>query len=136
MTDTSLDLKAGRILGTVKKMSAASQYEVKIPNGVAGIRGTIYNISADGVLSVISGTVVLAYVGSDGNPVTQQVREGQQYDAKTGQITPIPTALLQSWQRVARQLAMGGIPTPATFTVDRTVYFVSPITDEGGFFEL
>src|SRR5262249_26136213 len=53
VTETQLDLKAGRIFGTVKKLSAASVYEVKIPNGVAGIRGTIYLIGADGVLSVL-----------------------------------------------------------------------------------
>jgi hypothetical protein len=35
-TDTQLDLKAGHIYGVVKKMSAGSKYEVKIPNGVAG----------------------------------------------------------------------------------------------------
>ena len=40
VTETQLDLKAGHIFGMVKKMSAASKYEVKIPNGVAGIRGT------------------------------------------------------------------------------------------------
>ena len=27
-------------------MSAASKYEVKIPNGVAGVRGTLYDIQA------------------------------------------------------------------------------------------
>ena len=49
VTETQLDLKAGHIFGMVKKMSAASKYEVKIPNGVAGIRGTVYDISAEGV---------------------------------------------------------------------------------------
>ena len=73
VTETQLDLKAGRITGTVKKMSAASKYEVKIPNGVAGIRGTVYDISAEGVIKVLSGSVVLAYVGPDGAPVTQVI---------------------------------------------------------------
>ena len=36
VTETQLDLKAGHITGSVKKMSAASKYEVKMPNGVAG----------------------------------------------------------------------------------------------------
>src|SRR5215471_14798802 len=47
VSETQLDLQRGRIMGNVKKMSAASKYEVKIPNGVAGIRGTIYYITAD-----------------------------------------------------------------------------------------
>ena len=55
VTETQLDLKAGHIFGTVKKMSAASKYEVKIPNGVAGIRGTVYDISAEGVVKVSVG---------------------------------------------------------------------------------
>ena len=46
VTETQLDLKAGHIFGSVKKLSAASKYEVKIPNGVAGIRGSTYDISA------------------------------------------------------------------------------------------
>jgi len=41
ISDTQLDLKAGSIFGTVKKLAVGSKYEVKIPNGVAGIRGTI-----------------------------------------------------------------------------------------------
>ena len=73
VTETQLDLKAGHIFGMVKKMSAASKYEVKIPNGVAGIRGTVYDISAEGVVKVLSGSVVLAYVGPDGTTQTQVI---------------------------------------------------------------
>jgi hypothetical protein len=126
VTDTQLDLKAGRILGTVKKLSAASTYEIKIPNGVAGIRGTIYTISADGILSVLSGSVVLAIVAPDGTTTTQEVRAGQQYDAKTGQLTNIPESELQQRIKDARDIGRGPGVVPTTFTVDRTVYFVSP----------
>jgi hypothetical protein len=60
--ETQLDLRNGKILGNVKKMAAASKYEVKTPVGVAGIRGTEYAISADGKVQVYSGTVVLVYI--------------------------------------------------------------------------
>src|SRR5205814_9579473 len=73
VTETQLDRKAGRIFGSVKKMSAASKYEVKIPNGVAGIRGTIFEITAEGIIRVASGSVVLAFVGADGTVTTQEV---------------------------------------------------------------
>ena len=43
VTETQLDLKAGHIMGSVKKLSAASKYEVKIPNGVAGIAARCMN---------------------------------------------------------------------------------------------
>ena len=41
VSDTELDLRAGRIFFNVKKMSATSQFIIKIPNGVAGIRGSV-----------------------------------------------------------------------------------------------
>jgi hypothetical protein len=60
--ETKLDLKNGQILGSVKKMAAASKYEVKTPVGVAGIRGTEYSINSSGAVNVVSGTVVVVYV--------------------------------------------------------------------------
>ena len=36
--ETQLDLKSGRILGIVTKMAADSKYEIKTPNGVAGMK--------------------------------------------------------------------------------------------------
>src|ERR1051325_563380 len=50
VSETQLDLQRGRLFGNVKKMSGASKYEVKLPNGVAGIRGTIYTLNAQGVV--------------------------------------------------------------------------------------
>jgi len=39
VSETQLDLKQGRITGNVKKMSAASKYEVKLPNGGLAFAG-------------------------------------------------------------------------------------------------
>lgn len=39
-TDTMLDIRAGTVSGDVKKLSKASHYDIRTPNGVAGIRGT------------------------------------------------------------------------------------------------
>ncbi len=132
VTDTQLDLKAGRILGTVKKLSAASKYEIKIPNGVAGVRGTIYTVSADGILSVLSGSVVLSYVGADGTPKVQEVKAGQQYDAKTGVLSDIPESELKERIKDAKALRIGPNTPPITFTIDRTVYYVSPTIGQNG----
>jgi hypothetical protein len=91
VSETQLDLKAGRIFGSVKKMSAASKYEVKIPNGIAGIRGTIYEITAEGVVRVASGLVVLAWVGPDGTTITtQDIGAGYEYDARSQKLSPLP----------------------------------------------
>lgn len=96
VTETQLDLRSGKIFGTVKKMSAASRFEVKIPNGVAGVRGTVYFISADGVISVVSGSMVVAYTKGD-EVVTQVISSGWQFDTRTGQLNPIPPAAMNQF---------------------------------------
>src|SRR5258708_577781 len=132
VTETQLDLRAGKIFGNVKKMSAASKYEVKIPNGVAGIRGTIYQISADGVVQVLVGSVVIAYVGPDGTVVTQVVMGGEQFDARTGQLTAIPQYIIKDLVKEAKAARIGPSTPPTTFTVDHTIYYVSPTVGHNG----
>lgn len=128
VTDTELDLKAGSILGTVKKLGPSSKYEVKIPNGVAGIRGTIYFLSASGIVRVLTGSVVVAYVGPGGNVITQVVNSGEQFDINTGLVTPIDQATLNTMIRAA----LGLVPVtlqPITFIApDHRVFFVSPVS--------
>ena len=129
VTETQLDLRAGKIFGTVKKLSIASKYEVKLPNGVAGIRGTIYTISASGVVSVLSGSVVMAWVNADGTVVTQVVNAGETFDPATGLVTPIPS-FNQTEMIDAARMSGTAIETPTRYVVDETIYYVSPI--EGG----
>jgi hypothetical protein len=128
VSDTEMDLKAGSILGTVKKLTPSSKYEVKIPNGVAGIRGTIYFLSASGVLRVLTGSVVVAYVGSGGNVITQIVNAGEQFDTNTGLVTPIDVNIREMIIRGAWDFNIIGI-VPINFVApDQRVYFVSPAT--------
>ncbi len=77
LIETQLDLSAGRILGIVKKMAASSKYEVKTPNGVAGVRGTEFAISADGSAQVFSGTLIIVYI-VDGLPVPPTILRANQ----------------------------------------------------------
>jgi len=81
VTDTQLDLRAGRIFGTVKKLSAGSRYEVKIPNGVAGVRGTIYTLTALGDCSVYEGSIAMALTDSSGEVTTRIINAMQKYNA-------------------------------------------------------
>lgn len=83
--ETELDLKAGTILGSVKKLAAASKYEVKTPVGVCGIRGTEYRVSADGRVVVLKGWVRITFTLTGQPPVTIDVKEGQMV------IPPTPT---------------------------------------------
>lgn len=132
VTDTELDLKAGTILGTVKKLSPQSKYEVKIPAGVAGIRGTIYEISANGVIKVLSGMVLIAYVGPDGNIITQNINAGQEFDTSTGLVTTISAQDIHD-------LILNSMPfrffndRPTTYIApDHRIYFVSPTQNGQG----
>ncbi|HVV02559.1 MAG TPA: FecR domain-containing protein [Verrucomicrobiae bacterium] len=126
VTDTQLDLKSGRIFGSVKKMSAASKYEVKLPNGVAGIRGTTYMISSDGTVQVSSGSVVLAWVSADGTVTTKVVVGGQQFNPSTGEISPLAASALSLMHTIESDTRVF-LFLPTRFRVDRTVYHVSPV---------
>ena len=73
VVETQLNLTAGTIAGTVRRLPAGSKYEVKTPSAVVGIKGdkdvTKYVISANGVTHIIQGAAVIVYI----NPVTQQM---------------------------------------------------------------
>jgi len=130
VTDTQLDLRAGRIMGTVKKMSAASRYEVKFPTGVAGIRGTTYTIDASGVVRVLVGSLVLSYL-KDGVVVTQVVNQREQFDPATGKITPIPLADIGPIEDQINQIAGLAYEGPTSYTYDKTIIYVSPTVGFG-----
>jgi hypothetical protein len=128
VSETQLDLKAGRITGSVKKMSAASKYEVKLPNGVAGVRGTVFDITADGVVRVFVGSMVVAWVDSKtGNVVTQVVMGGQQYDARSNQISPIAEADMQAFDHMVGSMRFAAPVAPTTLASDKTLLNVSPV---------
>ncbi|HPY31007.1 MAG TPA: FecR family protein [Verrucomicrobiota bacterium] len=129
--ETQLDLRAGKLFGKVKKLSPASKYEVKLPNGVAGIRGTIYSITAQGIVSVLEGTVVLAYVGADGTVVTQVINAGYQFNVGTGQLIPLPAIEQRELASAAGEIVAvpGLISEPTVITVDQNQYFISPVSD-------
>jgi hypothetical protein len=90
--ETSLNLREGRILGQVKKTSPASRYEVVTPTMVAGIRGTDYDISADGTTKVYDGQVVVAY-SVDGQVPTFLVNAGFKFDPNLQQVVPLDTTV-------------------------------------------
>lgn len=92
--ETQLDLRNGRILGNVKKLAAASRYEIKTPRGVAAIRGTEYDISANGVMHCVSGEFQVAYVMPNGQVQLVTVRTGQTAVPPNGNQPPqvVPTS--------------------------------------------
>lgn len=125
VSDTELDLRQGRIYCSVKKLSGASQYLIKIPNGIAGVRGTLFVIDASGKCAVLKNSVVLSIIGSDGKPITVVVGEGSQFDPQSGLITPLPADLNTELDQIItalRTLYWGDV----NFTFDRTQCHISP----------
>ena len=127
VTETQLDLQAGHIFGSVKKMSAASKYEVKIPNGVAGIRGTVYDISVEGVIKCLVGSIYLAYVDSAGKAASQVVMGDQMFDVRTGVLQQLSNLDKTTMREALVQVRLLGSPTlPLVYSIDQTLYLVSP----------
>jgi hypothetical protein len=123
--ETQLDLKAGKIVGIVKKLAATSKYEVKTPNGVAGIRGTEYIISATGEVQVIDGSVVVVYVKPDGTVQTAVVNKGQKFNPSTGKPESMTPDEIKAADEFISPLTM---PTaPSLPTPENPVIFVSPV---------
>ncbi|HXG49155.1 MAG TPA: FecR domain-containing protein [Methylomirabilota bacterium] len=69
VVEVQLNLPEGQILGNVNKLSGASKYEIKVPNGVAGIRGTRFRFGAKGDVVLLDGALIFVHVGPGGNPV-------------------------------------------------------------------
>ena len=126
--ETQLDLKSGRILGIVKKMAHDSKYEIKTPNGVAGIRGTEYDITATSVVRVITGSLVVVYVKNDGTVVTQVVNAGEMFVPSEGAVKPIPADQLATL--VADVNNLRGVPTAELKVEEPIRIFVSPLTGD------
>jgi hypothetical protein len=131
VSDTQLDLRQGTIFGNVKKLSAASQYLIKTPNGIAGVRGTTFMMSANGDITVISGSMVASHAGPNGQVSTVVLGPGDRYDPATGQVTHLTAQELRRAERTAIfiiTLERGII----SFARDRTVLYISPTRGNQG----
>jgi hypothetical protein len=131
VSDTELDLRQGTIFGNVKKLSAASQYLIKTPNGIAGVRGTTFILSANGDITVISGSMVASHTDSSGHVTTVVLGPGDQYNPATGQVTHLTPQQFAAAVRTAILIVtlQEGI---ISFANDRTVLYVSPVHGNHG----
>jgi FecR protein len=126
VSDTELDLRQGGIYNSVKKLSGASQYLIKIPNGIAGVRGTLFYISATGACSVFKNSVVLSLIGADGKPATVVVGEGNQFNPQSGQTSPLPPNLTIHLNEIFTALRTTFPSGFIIFPFDRTECPISP----------
>ncbi|HTV63082.1 MAG TPA: FecR domain-containing protein [Verrucomicrobiae bacterium] len=127
VSDTELDLRQGTIFGTVKKLSATSQYLIKMPNGIAGVRGTTFAISANGDITVISGSMVVSHTNAAGQVTTTVLGPGEELNPRTGevrQLTPVELTRVENRAVFIITLDYGFI----RFAHDRTILYISPTT--------
>ena len=133
VADIQLNLPEGTILGNVNKLSAASKYEIKVPNGVAGIRGTTLLASAASYFVLLEGALVFVHVPPGGNPTpyTLQAPPPVYFSPLEG-VKPAPQDLINNIQNRlpgARAVAsIAGDLVPIGPINDDRPPFVSPGT--------
>lgn len=132
VTETELDLRTGAIFAAVKKQAAASRFEIKIPNGVAGIRGThVFANAAKSTFACIDGSLVAAYTNQDGTPGTQLVGGGFQFNCQTRELASLTPGAITAFDPIIAELtsATAGAAAPTALgqgiQIDETIYPVS-----------
>lgn len=88
IVNTQIDLRQGSVVGHVQKLSSASKYEVKTPKVVATVRGTRYEVTAEGKVAVAEGTVVVVGQDKDGAAITRVVNAKEAFSPVSGMVTP------------------------------------------------
>ncbi|MBI1839776.1 MAG: FecR domain-containing protein [Verrucomicrobia bacterium] len=58
LSETQITLVRGEILGAVNRLPEGATYEVRTPEGLAGVRGARFKIQVPGNINVLDGTLV------------------------------------------------------------------------------
>jgi len=103
VVETQLNLTKGTLVGSVRKLAAASRYEIKTPSGVAGIRGTDYVITHTLILYILKGLGHVAYILPDGNILSESVSTGEVF-VPPGTKRPINKEEFDRWSRIIADL--------------------------------
>ena len=125
-TETQLDLRKGHITGNVKKMVAGSTYEIKYPKGVAGIRGSVYDMAlVEGIengtvaltctLNMLTGAAVLSYTPPGATtPVTQTIGPDTGFSTGTQVLAGLTASQINA---ISATLSQMGVTTTVAVTV-------------------
>lgn len=100
VVEVQLNLPEGTILGNVNKLSAASKYEIKLPNGVAGIRGTRFRISSTSFIVLLEGTLIFVHAPPGGalTPHTLNAPPAVYFTPLQAGVLPAPADLVNEVQ--------------------------------------
>lgn len=85
--ELQLDLRLGWLTITSTPGPESPLCEIKFPKGLAGGRGATFNVTAEGRVKVMAGTVVVKML--DDQPA-HTVSAGMQFNPQTGEISPAP----------------------------------------------
>ena len=97
VTDTTLRLVTGSILGSQRKLANPSRFKIVTADSVARIIGTEYLVRADGAVTVLSGEVTLNYnLPKNGGSVKATVAAGQSFDPSSGKVVTTTPAYLKN----------------------------------------
>jgi len=97
ITETSLNLIAGGIVGSQRKLATPSTFKVNLPSGLVTIVGTEYLVRSDGAVTVLSGSVTVNFnLPHNGGSVRVTVPAGFSFDPATGKVVPTSSAFLQN----------------------------------------
>ncbi len=129
--NTELDLRAGKIFFSVKKLSASSQYIIKLPNGVAGIRGAVGAGGADGSFMMLSGQAVVSEIGADGQSHVSVVNGGQGLNPKNGEVGPLSADTMATLTGFSSS-AQTSVNQISVFAMDVTELRITPTQGNNG----
>jgi hypothetical protein len=90
LEEVQLDLRSGQILASARKLTGTAKFEVKVANGVVGVRGGFFKVYSNGMVDVASGAVVAAEAIGDGSLATKLVGAGRRFDPVTGALSDAP----------------------------------------------
>lgn len=135
ITETRLNLEAGTLVGSQRKLAKPSVLEIAMQNGMAVIRGTEYVINADGAVSVLDGVVSVNYnLPGAGGSVKVTILAGFTFDPALGLVVPTTAQYLQNIiadvntvKKNAEVFKVGG----ATIVVKADTSTVSPTAPKG-----
>jgi hypothetical protein len=97
ITETSLKLLSGAIIGSQRKLNGPSSFNIEIPGGVATIKGTEYVVRADGAVTVLSGVVRVNFnLPGNGGSVRVNITAGNSFNPATGQVIATTPNYLQN----------------------------------------
>jgi hypothetical protein len=141
VSDAELNLKSGRIFASVRKVSPSSVYLIKIPDGVAAVRGTQLQLDTDGSsssCSVSSGTVWLSFsitdasgnpiMGPDGNPfppVQVTLTPGQSFNLTQGLLNNLSQQLNNAASTSGNNTTQGTTTTVTQTQINNLVTLIT-----------